>query len=114
MQAPDPVDRSAIAIAGVAPAGAGAVWGREGGGRIAVLGSAAMLGDTWLEREDNSRIMDFLFRWLRPVSPCGPLAVMGNLHCWFSGELPVPLAPPRNPLVLAAPLAVMGTSLLIF
>lgn len=33
-----------------------------------VLGSAGLLHDAWLDKEDNSRISDFVFRWLRPVS----------------------------------------------
>lgn len=32
-----------------------------------VLGSAGLLHDAWLDKEDNSRISDFVFRWLRPV-----------------------------------------------
>jgi len=37
-------------------------------GRIAVLGAGAMFEDVWLDKEDNSKIMDFLFRWLTPGS----------------------------------------------
>lgn len=33
-----------------------------------MLGSAGLLHDAWLDKEDNSRISDFVFRWLRPVS----------------------------------------------
>ncbi len=45
-----------------------AAWAGEGGGRLLVLGSAAVFDDTWLDKEDNSRLMEFVFRWLRPVS----------------------------------------------
>lgn len=38
-----------------------------GGGRVVVLGSAGLLADAWLDKENNSRISDFVFRWLRPV-----------------------------------------------
>ncbi len=47
---------------------AGAVYDEEGGGRVAVLGSVQLLDDSWLDKEDNSRLADFLFKWLRPVS----------------------------------------------
>ncbi|KAK9799752.1 hypothetical protein WJX73_009729 [Symbiochloris irregularis] len=42
----------------------GALWTEEGKGRVAVLGSAAMLSDDWLSQEDNAHIADWLFRWL--------------------------------------------------
>lgn len=45
-----------------------AVWSGERGGKLAVLGSAAMFEDKWLDVEDNAKIMDWLFRWLKPVS----------------------------------------------
>ncbi len=46
----------------------GAVYNEEGGGRVAVLGSVQLLDDSWIDKEDNSRLADFLFKWLRPVS----------------------------------------------
>ncbi len=51
---------------------AAACWSSSepGGGRVLVLGSAGLLHDAWLDKEDNSRISDFVFRWLRPVSGC--------------------------------------------
>lgn len=50
------------------PCPAGAVWFEEGAGRLAVLGSAQIFDDKWIDKEDNSKIMDFLFRWLKPES----------------------------------------------
>ena len=32
-----------------------------------MLGSAEMFDDAWLDREDNARVMDWVFRWLRRV-----------------------------------------------
>lgn len=46
----------------------GALWQGEAGGKLAVVGSAAMFDDKWLDSEDNSKIMDWLFRWLKPGS----------------------------------------------
>ncbi|CAG9461231.1 unnamed protein product [Pedinophyceae sp. YPF-701] len=44
-----------------------AAWQAPGGrGKIAVVGSADLLSDDWLDKEENSRVMDFLFRWMRP------------------------------------------------
>ena len=37
-------------------------------GKIAVLGSADMLSDAWIDKEENSRVLDFLFKWMRPGS----------------------------------------------
>eukprot|EP00753_Platysulcus_tardus_P021353 PLAT8862.1.p1 GENE.PLAT8862.1~~PLAT8862.1.p1 ORF type:complete len:500 (+),score=264.86 PLAT8862.1:89-1588(+) len=36
----------------------------EGGGRLVVVGSAAFVGDEWLAKEDNERIMGVLIKWL--------------------------------------------------
>lgn len=47
---------------------AGAVWHQPGQGRIAVLGSVSMFDDKWIDKEENSKVMDFIFKWLRPVS----------------------------------------------
>jgi hypothetical protein len=59
------------------------VWqGKAGQGRVAVLGSVLLFDDAWLDKEENGRLADFLFRWLLPdgglevshrrghVSPC--------------------------------------------
>ncbi len=46
---------------------AGALWTQPGAGKLAVLGSAEMFDDAWLDREDNARVMDWVFRWLRRV-----------------------------------------------
>ena len=48
---------------------AGALWQGQAGGKLAVLGSVAMFDDKWLDAEDNGQIMDWLFRWLKPVFP---------------------------------------------
>mmetsp|Transcript_21162 Transcript_21162/g.46315 ORF Transcript_21162/g.46315 Transcript_21162/m.46315 type:complete len:474 (-) Transcript_21162:547-1968(-) len=46
----------------------GAIWHQPGQGRIAVVGSVAMFDDKWIDKEENSKIMDFVFKWLRPGS----------------------------------------------
>lgn len=46
----------------------GAVWHQEGLGKIAVLGSVQMFDDKWIDKEENSKLMDFIFKWLRPGS----------------------------------------------
>ena len=44
----------------------GAVWAAGGGrGRLAVLGSAEMLSDDWLDKEDNSQARKSLLGSLR-------------------------------------------------
>lgn len=35
---------------------------------MAVLGSAALFEDAWLDKEENAKLMDTVFRWLLPVS----------------------------------------------
>eukprot|EP00803_Ostreobium_quekettii_P007548 evm.model.scf_2008.2 EVM.evm.TU.scf_2008.2 scf_2008:8770-11280(+) len=45
-----------------------AVWEKEGTGKLAVLGSAKIFDDKWIDKEDNSKLMDFFFRWLKPKS----------------------------------------------
>ncbi len=47
---------------GKAPVGAG------NAGRICVLGSALLFDDAWIEKEDNARLAEFVFEWLRPGS----------------------------------------------
>ncbi|KAG9412115.1 Intraflagellar transport protein 52 [Aphanomyces cochlioides] len=51
----------------------GAVWAHDGvcapakekkNGRLAVLGSLHLFSDDWLDRDENSRLQDILFRWL--------------------------------------------------
>jgi len=46
----------------------GAVWTAEGQGRIAVFGSVSMFDDKYIDKEENSKLMDFVFKWLRPGS----------------------------------------------
>ena len=43
-----------------------AVWenSKQGGGRVAVIGSSDMLRDAWIVKEHNGAIGDALFRWL--------------------------------------------------
>eukprot|EP00232_Nephroselmis_pyriformis_P030578 CAMPEP_0182873168 /NCGR_PEP_ID=MMETSP0034_2-20130328/12154_1 /TAXON_ID=156128 /ORGANISM="Nephroselmis pyriformis, Strain CCMP717" /LENGTH=498 /DNA_ID=CAMNT_0025005799 /DNA_START=149 /DNA_END=1645 /DNA_ORIENTATION=- len=43
----------------------GAVWHQKGAGRLAVVGSAEIFEDAWLDKEENNKLMDFLFRWLK-------------------------------------------------
>eukprot|EP00891_Asterochloris_glomerata_P008218 jgi/Astpho2/8218/e_gw1.00122.65.1_t len=65
------VQRPAIAILGSGKVAfpmhkaLGALWTQPGAGKLAVLGSAEMFDDAWLDREDNARVMDWVFRWLR-------------------------------------------------
>jgi intraflagellar transport protein 52 len=33
-----------------------------------VLGSVQLFDDRYLDKEENSKLMDFVFKWLRPVS----------------------------------------------
>lgn len=40
----------------------------EGQGKIAVFGSVSMFDDKWLDKEENSKLLDFVFKWLRPGS----------------------------------------------
>lgn len=49
---------------------AGACWCSpdSAGGRLLVLGTCQLFDDKWLDKEDNSKLMDFVFKWLRPVS----------------------------------------------
>ncbi|RHY27196.1 hypothetical protein DYB32_006971 [Aphanomyces invadans] len=51
----------------------GAVWAHDGvsapakekkNGRLAVLGSMHLFSDDWLDKDENSRLQDILFRWL--------------------------------------------------
>ncbi|RHZ18772.1 hypothetical protein DYB37_004218 [Aphanomyces astaci] len=51
----------------------GAVWAHDGvcapakekkTGRLAVLGSMHLFSDDWLDKDENSRLQDILFRWL--------------------------------------------------
>lgn len=46
----------------------GALWHLPNRGRIAVVGSVSMFDDKWIDKEENSKVMDFLFKWLRPGS----------------------------------------------
>lgn len=45
----------------------GALWHREGAGRIAVLGSVQLFDDKYIDKEENSKLVDFIFKWLKPV-----------------------------------------------
>lgn len=58
----------------------GAVWSQPGYGRIAVLGSCMMLDDKWIDKEENAKIMDFLFKFLRPVRG-GAWCAQRRAHC---------------------------------
>ena len=51
---------------------AGAAWSQQGQGKLAVLGSVLMFDDKWIDKEENSKVMEFLFKWLRPVSASRP------------------------------------------
>ena len=46
---------------------AGALWHQEGAGRIAVLGSVQLFDDKYIDKEENSKLVDFIFKWLKPV-----------------------------------------------
>lgn len=57
----------------------GAVWAQPGYGRIAVVGSAAMFDDKWLDKEENSKVMDFFFKFLKPVRHCHSRSYMASV-----------------------------------
>lgn len=59
-------------------------------GRIVVLGSAQMFDDKYIDKEENSKIMDFVFKWLRPVSAAAavPALLMCLFHCCRCALLP--------------------------
>lgn len=43
----------------------GAIYqGAQGKGRIAVVGSVTLFEDSWLDKEDNAKLFDFLLSWL--------------------------------------------------
>lgn len=46
----------------------GAAWSREGMGRIAVLGSVQIFDDKWIDKEENSKLLDFVIKFLKPGS----------------------------------------------
>ncbi|KAF5828565.1 osm-6-like protein [Dunaliella salina] len=46
----------------------GALWQLEGAGKIAVLGSVQIFDDKYIDKEENSKLVDFIFKWLRPGS----------------------------------------------
>ncbi|KAL4429204.1 hypothetical protein ABPG77_010183 [Micractinium sp. CCAP 211/92] len=48
----------------------GGAWWQEGGGRLAVLGSATMIDDEWLGKEDNAGVLDFLVGWMLGDPAC--------------------------------------------
>jgi len=35
-----------------------------------VLGSVQLFDDKYIDKEENSKLVDFIFKWLRPVSIC--------------------------------------------
>lgn len=63
---------------------AGAVWqGSKGQGRVFVLGSVTVFEDAWLDKEDNSKLLDFVLLWLTyqtslEVTLLSWLAILGN------------------------------------
>ena len=59
---------------------AGALWQGQAGGKLAVVGCVAMFDDKWLDSEDNSKIMDWLFRWLKQVRPLFFMPESGHSH----------------------------------
>mmetsp|Transcript_3146 Transcript_3146/g.7867 ORF Transcript_3146/g.7867 Transcript_3146/m.7867 type:complete len:512 (-) Transcript_3146:94-1629(-) len=46
-----------------------AVWAKRGAGKLVVMGSAQVFDDKWLDKEENSKLMDFVFKFLKPNSP---------------------------------------------
>ncbi|KAJ9521808.1 hypothetical protein QJQ45_024679, partial [Haematococcus lacustris] len=46
----------------------GAVWSAPNSGRICVLGSVHLFDDKYIDKEENSKLMEFVFKWLRPGS----------------------------------------------
>jgi len=43
-----------------------AVWEKKNAGKIAVIGSAQIFEDSWLVKEENDKLMEFIMRWLTP------------------------------------------------
>lgn len=41
------------------------MWHQKGEGKVCVLGSVQMFADDWLDKEENSRLLEALFKWLR-------------------------------------------------
>jgi hypothetical protein len=60
-----------VSCINAARAPAGAAFAKEGMGRIAVLGSVQVFDDKWIDKEENSKLLDFVFKFLRPVSAGG-------------------------------------------
>lgn len=44
------------------------MWAKRGAGKLVVMGSAQVFDDKWLDKEENSKLMDFVFKFLKPVS----------------------------------------------
>jgi hypothetical protein len=58
-----------------------ACWSAGGpGGKLLVLGAADLFEDGWLDKEDNSRLMEWCFKWLRPVR--GAMGGSAGRPCW--------------------------------
>ena len=43
----------------------GAIWqGDKGSGKVSVCGSVGMFEDSWIDKENNAKLFDFLMLWL--------------------------------------------------
>eukprot|EP00201_Polytomella_parva_P014854 CAMPEP_0175057452 /NCGR_PEP_ID=MMETSP0052_2-20121109/11272_1 /TAXON_ID=51329 ORGANISM="Polytomella parva, Strain SAG 63-3" /NCGR_SAMPLE_ID=MMETSP0052_2 /ASSEMBLY_ACC=CAM_ASM_000194 /LENGTH=329 /DNA_ID=CAMNT_0016322667 /DNA_START=395 /DNA_END=1385 /DNA_ORIENTATION=- len=56
-----PMNRPLAAVCDVRTA-----FDRPNAGKIMVLGSVMLFDDKWVDKEDNSKLMDFVFKYLRP------------------------------------------------
>lgn len=56
-------------------------------GKVAVIGSAAMFDDAWLDKEDNAKLLEFLFSWLINKTKLEVVLKHCNVHrdnvTWF-------------------------------
>ncbi len=57
-------------------AGAGAVKALDGGGRVVVVGSAAMFDDDWLEKEHNGQLFDWILSFLLQARACALMDIV--------------------------------------
>lgn len=67
---------------------AGAIsYGARKVGRVVVIGSATMFEDAWLDKEDNAKLLDFVFSWLTQRTDLEVVHRCDHcIHCQESAE----------------------------
>ena len=80
----------------------GAVWSGRGAGKIVVMGSVHLFDDKWLDKEENSKLMDFTFKLLKPVRAAAAPGTTSLSVC-LSVFLPPSLHPPPPSLSPSLP-----------